>query len=196
MTCNGEDFNMIGYAFSASFCTFERSFSALRRLVESGFEVQPIMSENAFSTDTRFAKAAEFVTRVEHLTGKTVIHTVTDAEPLGPKMPLDALVIAPCTGNTLAKIANGITDTAVTMAAKAHLRRDRRLLIALATNDGMSQNLKNIGTLITRRSVYFVPMLQDDPTGKPHSLVAEMELIPDALSAALRGEQLRPLFRV
>ena len=187
---------MIGYAFSASFCTLSRSLEALRRLVERGYEVLPIMSENTYTTDTRFAKAADFVTRVEDLTKKTVIHTVTDAEPLGPKIALDALIIAPCTGNTLAKIACGITDTAVTMAAKAHLRRDRRMLIALATNDGMSQNLKNIGTLITRRSVYFVPMLQDDPTLKPHSLVAEMEMIPDALDAAMRDEQKRPIFRV
>ena len=185
---------MIGYAFCASFCTLERSLASLRRIVESGYEVQPIMSENTYTTDTRFIKAAELVRRVEELTGRPVIHTVTDAEPLGPKNPLDALVIAPCTGNTLAKIANGITDTAVTMAAKAHLRRDRTLLIALATNDAMSQNLKSIAGLIPRRSVYFVPMLQDDPIGKPHSLVAEMEGVPDALEAAMSARQLRPLF--
>lgn len=186
---------MIGYAFSASFCTLERSFKSLCELVAGGFEVQPIMSENTYSTDTRFTKAADFVTRVEDLTGRSVIHTVTEAEPLGPRLPLDALIIAPCTGNTLAKIACGITDTAVTMAAKAHLRRDRLTLIALATNDGMSQNLKNLGTLISRRSVYFVPMLQDDPEGKPHSLVASMEDIPAALREMLGGRQMRPIFR-
>ena len=185
---------MIGYAFSASFCTLERSFKVLSELVNMGLEVQPIMSENTYTTDTRFTKARDFVTRVEDLTKKSVIHTVADAEPLGPKCPLDALVIAPCTGNTLAKIANGITDTAVTMAAKAHLRRDRPTLIALASNDAMSQNLKSLATLITRRSVFFVPMLQDDPEGKPHSLVARIELLPKALEAMRRGEQLRPLF--
>lgn len=187
---------MIGYAFSGSFCTFERSFKSLVRLVEAGYDVQPIMSERAYSTDTRFARAGEFRERVSALCKRDIIHTVEEAEPLGPKIVLDALVIAPCTGNTLAKIATGVTDTAVTMAAKAHLRCDRTLLLAVATNDALSQNLKNIGTLVTRRSVYFVPMLQDDPVGKPHSLVAVMEEIPEALSAAMESRQLRPIFRV
>lgn len=187
---------MIGYAFSGSFCTLERSYRSLERLVLAGHEVQPIMSERAYDTDTRFALAKDFRDRVSALCGRDIIHTVEDAEPLGPKVVLDALVIAPCTGNTLAKIATGVTDTAVTMAAKAHLRCDRTLLLAVATNDALSQNLKNIGTLVTRRSVYFVPMLQDDPIGKPHSLVAAMEEIPEALFAAMEARQLRPIFRV
>ena len=185
---------MTGYAFTGSYCTFRDSFSQLCALIDSGEDIIPIMSENAYTTDTRFGRAEELVQRVEELCGRRIIHTLTEAEPLGPKMPLDALVIAPCTGNTLAKIANGITDTAVTMAAKAHLRRDKTLVIALATNDAMSQNLGNIAKLITRRSVYFVRLRQDDPRGKPHSLVAEMAEVPASLDAALRGEQMRPLF--
>ena len=185
---------MIGYAFCGSFCTFSRSLAVLSRLIEAGEEVLPIMSENAYTTDTRFALAGEFSRRVEQLCGREIVHTVKDAEPLGPSVPLESLIIAPCTGNTLAKLAAGITDTSVTMAAKAHLRQDRRLIIALASNDAMSQNLGNIARLITRRSVYFVPLLQDDPTKKPHSLVADFERIPEALSAARECRQLRPLF--
>ena len=184
----------IGYCFTGSFCTFSRSFEALKELVSSGHEVIPIMSENAYYTDTRFQKAEEFSTRVEALCGKSIIHTIVDAEPLGPKAPLDLLVVAPCTGNTLAKVASGITDTAATMAIKAHLRSDRPTVIALATNDAMSQNLKNIGALMNRKSVYFVPMLEDSPKGKPHSLVAEFELISEVIEAAMGGEQIRPIF--
>lgn len=185
---------MIGYAFSGSFCTLGASLRALEELVRRGYEIQPIMSETARTTDTRFQKASEFAERVESLCQRKIISTIKDAEPLGPKYPLDALVVAPCTGNSLAKIAGGITDTALTMAAKAHLRRDRTLLIALATNDAMSQNLGNIARLITRRSVYFVRMVQDDPKGKPYSLVAKMDEIPIALEAAMKGEQMRPVF--
>jgi dipicolinate synthase subunit B len=185
---------MLGYAFCGSFCTFGASFEVLSRLVAAGAEVQPIMSECAYATDTRFQSAEEFRLRVEELCGRKIIHTVKDAEPLGPKMPLSTLVIAPCTGNTLAKLAQGITDTAVTMAAKAHLRADRPLLIALASNDAMSQNLANIATMLNRKSVYFVPLLQDDPKNKPHSLVADMSKIPEALEKLKSGEQMRPLF--
>ena len=152
------------------------------------------MSENAYYTDTRFFGAEEFTREVERLTGRRVIHTVVDAEPLGPSMPQDLLIAAPCTGNTLAKVSNGITDTAATMAMKAHLRCDRPTLIALASNDAMSQNLANIARLLSRKSVYFLPMEQDDPKKKPHSLVAAFERIPEAIEALTRGEQLRPLF--
>ena len=185
---------MIGYAFTGSFCTLSRSVAELRGLVESGFDVLPIMSENAYSTDTRFFAAADFRKTVESICGREIVHTIKDAEPLGPKTPLEYLVIAPCTGNTLAKLANGITDTAVTMAAKAHLRCDRPTLIALATNDAMSQNLANIAKLLTRKSVYFLPLCQDDPTGKPHSLVADFKMLGEAFSAMREGRQLRPLF--
>ena len=185
---------MIGYAFCGSFCTMGASLFEMEKLVLSGYDIQPIMSHNAYSTTTRFHKADEFRESVENICKRRIIHTVEEAEPLGPISPLEALVIAPCTGNTLAKLASGITDTAVAMAAKAHLRCDRPTLIALASNDALSQNLQSLGRLISRRSLYFVPMLQDDPKGKPHSLVAKIELIPEALRAALSGEQLRPVF--
>ena len=185
---------MIGYAFCGSFCTFTKSFEILERLVMSGYEVQPIMSENAYSIDTRFWRAEDFRERVEELCARKIIHTISEAEPLGPKSPLDSLIIAPCTGNTLAKMALGVTDTAVTMAAKAHLRTDRTLVIALASNDALSANLKNIGTLLSRKQVYFVPMVQDDPEKKPHSLVADFSLLEETLIKAERGLQIRKIF--
>ena len=184
----------IGYCFTGSFCTFARSFKALERLVALGHDVVPIMSENAYYIDTRFQRAEEFSQRVETLCGHAVIHTVFDAEPLGPSDPLDLLIVSPCTGNTLAKVANGITDTAATMAIKAHLRSDRPLLIALASNDAMSQNLANLSRVMQRKSVYFVPMLQDSPKNKPHSLVAEFELIEECLDLVIKGIQKRPMF--
>lgn len=185
---------MIGYAFCGSFCTHARSMAALRRLREEGWDVLPILSDIAYTTDTRFGKASELIDELENLCGRHIVHTIFAAEPLGPATPLDALVIAPCTGNTLAKMAHGVTDTPVTMAAKAHLRTDRPLLITLASNDALSANLSNIATLLARKQVYFTPLRQDDPVGKPHSLVADFERIPEALQAAMRGEQLRPLF--
>ena len=185
---------MIGYAFTGSFCTLSHSLAALRRLRADGVDVQPIFSDNVFKTDTRFWRAEEFRNAVSALCEREIIHSVVDAEPLGPVSPLDALVIAPCTGNTLAKIATGITDTPVTMAAKAHLREDRPLLLALASNDSMSANLANISKLLLRKQVFFVPMRQDDPERKPHSLVADFTFLSDCLSAALCGKQLRPLF--
>ena len=185
---------MIGYAICGSFCSFSSSLAVLEELVLSGEQVQPILSERAYSTDTRFWLAYEFISRVEQIAGRSIIHTVADAEPLGPIKPLEALIISPCTGNTLAKLARGITDTAVTMAAKAHLRCDRPLLIALATNDAMSQNLSNIGALLSRKSVYFTPLRQDDPTRKPHSLVADFSRAKESRAAMREGRQIRPLF--
>ena len=185
---------MIGYAFCGSFCTFDRSLRALAELVSEGLEIQPIMSDAAYGTDTRFFAARDFKERVAALTGREIIHTIKDAEPLGPKTPLEALIIAPCTGNTLAKLAQGITDTPVTMAAKAHLRQDRPLLIALASNDAMSQNLGNIARLITRRSIYFTPMEQDDPLGTPHSLVADFSRLVQSYRDMREGRQIRKMF--
>ena len=178
---------MIGYAFCGSFCTFSRSYAALCEIIKRGYEVQPLMSANAYSTDTRFGAAADWIDKIETLCGRKIIHSIVDAEPLGPAKPLEALIISPCTGNTLAKLACGITDTAVCMAAKAHLRCDRPLLIALASNDAISQNLRNIATLRLRRGVHFLPMEQDDPIGKPHSLVARFESLPDVLERLLDG---------
>lgn len=185
---------MIGYAICGSFCTFSRSVEELSDLKSSGYDIVPIMSENAYSTDTRFFKASDFSDKVREICGRDIITTIEDAEPLGPKTPLDALIISPCTGNTLAKIANGITDTSVTMAAKAHLRSDRPLIIALASNDALSGNLRNIGTLLLRKNVYFVPLLQDDPEKKPHSLVCDFSLLKKTFDMAMEGKQIRKLF--
>ncbi|MBO4217763.1 MAG: dipicolinate synthase subunit B [Clostridia bacterium] len=184
----------VGYALCGSFCTISRALSAAEEL--AGYcELVPIVSANVKNTDTRFGTAASVCERLSSLCGREIICTVEAAEPLGPAEPLDALVIAPCTGNTLAKLANGITDSAVTMAAKAHLRQGRPLLIALASNDALSANLKNVAALLNRKSVYFVPMAQDDPAKKPSSLVAEFGLVTEALNAALEGKQIYPVFR-
>ena len=185
---------MIGYAFCGSFCTHMKSLEELRKLKENGYDILPIMSDNVYHTDTRFGKAEGLIKEVEKITGNSVIHTIVDAEPLGPKISLDALIISPCTGNTLAKIARGITDTGVTMAAKAHLRSDRPLVVALCSNDALSANLQNISILLERKNVFFVPMKQDDPDGKPHSLVCEFSLLRGTLDGALMRKQIQPLF--
>lgn len=184
---------MIGYAMCGSFCTHAESLSVLEKLT-ADYDVLPILSYNAAETDTRFGKAADLIEKLRSVTGRDPVTTIRDAEPLGPKTPLEALVIAPCTGNTLAKLASAITDTPVTMAAKAHLRNGGTLLIALASNDAMSANLENIGKLLSRKNVYFVPLRQDDVVKKPHSLVADLRLLPEALAAARDCRQLRPLF--
>lgn len=185
---------MIGYAVCGSFCTHAISMKTLRKLVESGADVLPIVSETVFSTDTRFGKADDLLWEIRDICGRDIIHTIKDAEPIGPSLNLEAMIIAPCTGNTLAKMARGITDNTVTMAAKAHLRSDRPMLIVLATNDAMSANLSSIAVMLQRKNVYFVPMRQDDPARKPHSLIAEFSMIPEALEAMKEGRQLRPLF--
>lgn len=183
----------IGYAMCGSFCTFSQAVPIIDRLCGAGARVLPIMSEIAYSTDTRFGNAAEFVDRIESVTGRSIIHTVAAAEPIGPKGLLDVLVIAPCTGNTLAKLACGITDTPVTMAAKAHLRNGRPLVVALATNDGLSASAKNIGTLMNTKNIFFVPFQQDDSQKKPRSLIAHFDMIPEVIAMAMTGEQLQPI---
>ena len=159
-----------------------------------GEDVVPIFSEHCLSCDTRFGAAFEFKRRAEEICGRSAVTKIEEAELFGSKSPLEYLIISPCTGNTLAKIANGISDGTVSLAAKAHLRCDRPLLIALSSNDAMSQNLKNIAALITRRNVYFVPMIQDDPKNKPHSLVSDSSLIKEAFRSMKLKEELRPLF--
>ncbi len=183
----------IGFAMCGSFCTHKNALAQMSELAKT-YDIVPIVSERVYSTDTYFGTADELKKSIVEISGREAIHTVVGAEPLGPKSPLDALVICPCTGNTLAKLAMGITDTSVTMAAKAHLRSDRPLIVALASNDALSANLKNIGTLLSRKCVYFVPMRQDDPEKKPHSLVADFTLLDDTLNAALVGKQIRPYF--
>ena len=178
---------MIGYAVCGSFCTHARALDTLRNLLARGHDIQPIVSEIVYATDTRFGRAADFIEELEELCGRKTIHTIAAAEPLGPKTPLDLLIIAPCTGNTLAKMANGITDTAVTMAAKAQLRADRPVLLGLASNDALSANLQNIAALHTRRHITFAPMAMDDKIAKPYSLVCDFSAIPDLAESILKN---------
>lgn len=183
----------IGFALCGSFCTFAKVIPEIEKLVREGYNVVPIMSGTAYSTDTRFGKARDFTEKLESICDAPIIKTIPEAEPIGPKKLLDALIIAPCTGNTAAKLACGITDTSVTMAAKAHMRNARPLIIAISTNDGLGINLKNIGTLSTVKNVFFVPYGQDDSKGKPNSLVADMTKISDTLKCALEGRQYQPV---
>ncbi len=183
----------LGFAFTGSYCTFASVIEELKNLVAMGAEVIPIMSENAYSTDTRFGAAADFVQQIEDITGKKVIAKINEAEPIGPKKLLDALLIMPCTGNTLGKMANGVTDTAVTMAAKSHIRNGRPVIIAVSTNDGLGASAKNIGKLMSSKHIFFVPMRQDDFSGKPCSLVADFSKAADAVKAALLNEQIQPV---
>ncbi|MCR5664883.1 MAG: dipicolinate synthase subunit B [Oscillospiraceae bacterium] len=182
----------LGLALCGSFCSFDRVFDAARPLAER-FALVPVMSEAAAFTDTRFGTAAENRARLAALAGRPALTTLTEVEPLGPSEPLDALLIAPCTGGTLAKLAHGHTDGPVTMAAKAHLRNGRPLLIALSTNDGLSGSAENIARLLNRKNVYFVPFRQDAPEKKPCSLQADFSLLLPAVEAALEGRQLQPL---
>lgn len=182
----------VGLAMCGSFCTFDKTLSIAETL-KGRYDLTAILSETAAGTDTRFGNAADYIKRLEELTGKPVIRTIPDAEPIGPKKLFDVLVIAPCTGNTLAKLAHGITDTAVTMAAKAHLRNGRPLCIAFTTNDGLSVTLQNVGVLLTRKNVYFVPFHQDDPVGKPNSLAADFTKLEQTFQAAMSHKQLQPL---
>ncbi|MCL2053287.1 MAG: dipicolinate synthase subunit B [Oscillospiraceae bacterium] len=182
-----------GFALCGSFCTFDKSFSQITELISKGVEVTPVMSHNAASIDTRFGKAAEHKEKLQALCGREVIDTIDKAEPIGPKRLFDILIIAPCTGNTLAKLANGITDTAVTMAAKSHVRNSNPVLLALSTNDGLAGSSKNIGSLLNTKGYFFVPFGQDDFEGKPRSLIADFNKIPEAAISALNGVQLQPL---
>ena len=183
----------IGCAMTGSFCTFKAVFEAWRVLKATGAALTPIMSFNAAATDTRFCTAAEAVSTFTDITGKRPLMTLDAVEPIGPKKLLDALVIAPCTGNTLAKLAGGIADTPVTLAAKSHLRNGRPLIIAPSSNDALAQNAKNLGQLLAMRNVYFVPFGQDDPVAKPNSLVARFEKLPEAVACALKGRQIQPV---
>ena len=183
----------VGFAFCGSFCTMAEGVAALREVAGRCAEVYPIVSEVTAATDTRFGRAEDLLREVEGICGRKPITTIRDAEPIGPKKLLDVLVICPCTGNTLAKLAHGITDSAVTMAAKAHLRNGRPLVLALATNDGLAGAAPNLGVLLGRKNVWFVPFGQDDPEGKPTSLVADFTRVGETVEAALRGEQLQPV---
>ncbi|OJU12893.1 MAG: dipicolinate synthase subunit B [Clostridiales bacterium 43-6] len=184
----------VGFAMCGSFCTFAQAIPQMKALVDAGADVLPIMSPTAAGTDTRFGAAKDICAKIEGICGKKIITTISEAEPVGPKKLLDLLIIEPCTGNTLSKLANGITDTSVTMAAKAHLRNSRPVLIGVATNDGLSASAKNLGILLNTKNIFFIPMSQDDPTGKPSSLICNFDETILAAHAALDGRQLQPVF--
>lgn len=183
----------IGIALTGSSCNFEKVFSVIEKLSEKGADLYPIISPAAATFDTRFGKAEEWKEKLKKITGKELITTIVEAEPVGPKLNLDVIVVAPCTGNTLAKLANAITDTSVTMACKAHLRNERPVVLAFATNDALGGNAKNIGMLLNIKNIYFVPFGQDDAHKKPKSMIANFELIEETIEAALKGKQIQPI---
>lgn len=183
----------LGYAFCGSFCTIKKSVEALRELAKNDIEIVPIMSQTVYTTDTRFGTAEALKKEVESICGREIIHDIAAAEPIGPKNLLDIIVVSPCTGNTLAKTALGITDTPVTMAVKAHLRNGGPVVLGIATNDALGASAKNIGLLHNTGGIYFVPYRQDDPFGKNNSLVCDFGLIPATVEAALEGKQLQPV---
>lgn len=183
----------VGFALCGSFCTFSKVMPQMENFKSRGINLIPIMSETAYKTDTRFGKAEDIVKRIEDICGNKVLKTLTDVEPIGPGKLLDLLIIAPCTGNTLGKLANGVTDTSVTLASKSHLRNGRPVLIAVSTNDALSAAAKNIGKLMNYKNIYFVPMRQDDFENKPNSVVADFSYLYEAAENALSGVQLQPL---
>ncbi len=185
----------IGIAFTGSFCTYARIFEALEALQKEGAVIQTIFSDSAQSIDSRFGTSKSFLKKAEEITGIPPILTIKDAEPIGPKSLLDLLVIFPCTGNTLAKLANGITDTPVLMAAKAHLRNDKPLLLSVSTNDALGLNMKNIGLLINAKNIFFIPFGQDNPIKKPTSLISHPELLIPSIESALNKQQIQPLIK-
>ena len=186
----------VGFAVTGSFCTLKKTVAHIRALTENGADVIPIMSEITYNTDTRFGKAEDFISEIKSITGNEIITSIKGAEPIGPKNILDALIIAPCTGNTLSKIALGMTDSCVAMAAKANLRNENPLVIAVSTNDGLGASAQNIAHLMNAKNVYFVPFGQDDAVKKPNSLVADMSKIADTLDFALSGRQIQPILKV
>lgn len=183
----------IGIAITGSFCTYEKTFIQIETLVQEGAIVRTIFSNSAATLNSRFGNSEDFLKRAEEITGYPPILTIPDAEPIGPKKMFDILVLLPCTGNTIAKLANGITDTPVLMAAKAHLRNNRPLLISLSTNDALGMNMKNIGILMNTKHIFFIPFAQDNPEKKPNSMISHTELIVPSIEAAVEGRQLQPV---
>lgn len=184
----------IGFALTGSFCTFSQVIDQLEQLASHpGWEIFPIMSPNAYETDTRFGLAKDFRARIQSICGHEIWHTIFETEPIGPKKLLDVLVVAPCTGNTLGKLANGISDTSVTLAVKAHLRNARPVVLAVSTNDALANSAKNIGTLFNSKHIFFVPMAQDNATAKPTSIVADFTKLEPAIESALQNRQMQPV---
>ena len=183
----------VGFAICGSFCTFDKALIEMQNLVDKDYEVIPIMSNIAFTTSTRFGNNEDINKKIEKICNKKIISTINDAEPIGPKKMLDILLVAPCTGNTLAKITNAITDTPVTMAVKSHLRTGKSVVIAFASNDALGGSAQNIGKALNTKNIYFVPFSQDDPINKPNSLVAHFEMIEDCIKLGLEKKQYQPL---
>lgn len=183
----------IGFILTGSFCTFNKAIEQMENLKKQEADIIPIMSYNSYELDTKFGKAKEFINKIETISGKSIIHTIQDAEPIGPKHLTDIMLIAPCSGNTIAKLANGIIDSPALMSAKSHLRNDNPLVIAISTNDGLSGSAENIGKLLNRNNYYFVPFRQDNPITKPRSLVFDPNSIVKTLELALEGEQIQPI---
>lgn len=183
----------VGFALTGSFCTFDKAIAEIEAFVRSGANVIPIMSFNAYSTDTRFGKAEYFIEKIEKLTGNKIIASIVDAEPIGPKGLTDILIILPCSGNTLSKLANGIYDTPVTLAVKSHLRNQKPVLIGVSSNDSLSASAKNIGALLNYKHYYFIPMRQDDPVKKPFSIVCDFNKAMESARYALEGKQIEPI---
>lgn len=185
----------IGIAFTGSFCTYNNVFPELEKLADKGAYIQTIFSDTAQTINSRFGEAKDFLARAKAITGNEPMLSIEAAEPIGPKGLLDILVILPCTGNTLAKLSHGITDSPVLMAAKAHLRNDKPLVLSLSTNDALGMNLKNIGLVLNVKNIYFVPFGQDDPQKKPNSMIAHTSLLLPTLEHALMGKQLQPVIQ-
>ena len=183
----------IGFTLTGSFCTFQKVIPKMKEIKKLGAEIIPIMSFNSYKLDTKFGKAKDFIEEIENITGKEIIHTIQGAEPIGPKKMTDIMIIAPCSGNTMAKLACDIIDTPATMAAKSHLRNNRPLVIAPSTNNGLGGNAENIGKLLNRKNYYFVPFRQDNPITKPRSIVFDAEYIIKTIEYALDGEQISPI---
>ena len=183
----------IGFTLTGSFCTFQKVIPKMKEIKKLGADIIPIMSFNSYNLDTKFGKAKDFIDEIEEITKRKIIHTIQDAEPIGPKKMIDIMIIAPCSGNTMAKLACDIIDTPATMAAKSHLRNNRPLVIAPSTNNGLSGNAENIGKLLNRKNYYFVPFRQDNPITKPRSIVFDSEYIIKTIEYALEGEQISPI---
>ncbi len=183
----------IGFVMTGSFCTFRKTIDELKKIVKLGAKVIPIMSENSYTMDTKFGKAEDFINEVENITGTKILHTIQEVEPIGPKDMLDILVVAPATGNTMAKLANDIIDNSATMAVKSHLRRERPVVIAISTNNGLSGAGENIGKLFNRKHYYFVPFKQDNPITKPRSIVFDPSYLIKTIEYALDNEQIQPI---
>ena len=183
----------IGFTLTGSFCTFKKVIPKLKELKELGANILPIMSYNSYNLDTKFGNAKDFIEEIEDITENKIIHTIQGAEPIGPKGLTDIMVVAPCSGNTIAKLANSIIDTPAVMAIKSHLRNQRPLVIGISTNDGLSGSAENIGKLLNRKNYYFVPFRQDNPITKPRSIVFDAEYIIKTIEYALEGEQISPI---